>query len=159
MARRESELLSFGQFSVLSWSTVELSSIKSTTGMMKRHPDDLQSIANRCVPGLHAIMFHVISMRDGAGQELMVPLLALAAALRDIGIEIDPDQLFGKLYFALHQAKAEDGKYRPVVRRTVGRVGFNINMPVLSTRTLHNSTPRIMQRSSSPVNLPVKLRH
>jgi hypothetical protein len=109
LARRELDLLTFGQSSMLSWSTNELSSIKSTTGMMKGHADDLKSLAERCVPALHAILFHAINMHKGDEQhKLTVRLLALASALRDIGVEIDPDNFFGKIYFALRQPERDD---------------------------------------------------
>jgi len=108
VAQREIELLSFGQCSVLSWSTNDLSSINTQTGMMKGPPDDLQSLADRCTPGLHTIVLHAMSMGDESGQFLMVSLIALAAALKDVGVDIDPDNLFGKLFFALQQPEGGD---------------------------------------------------
>jgi hypothetical protein len=32
----------------------------------------------------------------------MVPLLALVAGLRDLGVDVDPDNLFARMFFALH---------------------------------------------------------
>ncbi len=101
VAHREIELLSFGQCSVLEWSTNDASSIKSQSGMMKGHPDDLESLADRCAPCFHAIMLSAMSMPDDSGNSLMISLITLAAALRNIGVEIDPDNLFGKFFFAL----------------------------------------------------------
>ena len=101
VAHREIELLSFGQCSVLEWSTNDASSIKSQSGMMKGHPDDLESLADRCAPCFHAIMLSAMSMPDDSGNSLMISLITLAATLRNIGVEIDPDNLFGKFFFAL----------------------------------------------------------
>ncbi|MGI9012664.1 MAG: hypothetical protein ACR2GY_00275 [Phycisphaerales bacterium] len=108
VAQREIDLLSFGQCSVLSWSTNDLSSIKTQSGMIKGHPDDLKLLADRCTPGLNAIMLHAMSMRDDSGQPVMVSLIALAAALKDIGVEIDPDNLFGKFFCALQQREGNN---------------------------------------------------
>ncbi len=107
VAQREIELLSFGQCSVLSWSTNDSSSIKTQSGAMKGHPDDLKSLADRCTPSLNAIMLHAMSMRDDPGQRVMVSLIALAATLKDVGVEIDPDNLFGKFFFALQQPEED----------------------------------------------------
>jgi hypothetical protein len=43
-----------------------------------------------------------------AGNPLMLSLLALAAALRDSGVEIDPDNVFGKFFFALQKRPEKD---------------------------------------------------
>lgn len=108
LARRELELLSFGQCSVLDWSTNDAESITSQSGMMKGHPNDLASLADRCAPCLHAIMLRAFSMPDESGNSLMLSLLTLAAALRDSGVEIDPDNLFGKFFFALQKQPDKD---------------------------------------------------
>lgn len=108
IARRELELLSFGQYSVLTWSTNDVNSIRSQSGMMKGHPDDLASLADRCAPCLHAIMLRALSisalsMPSETDNDLILSLLTLANSLRKSGVEIDPDNLFGKLSFALQR--------------------------------------------------------
>lgn len=108
VAHREVELLSFGQCSVLEWSTNDASSIKSQAGIMKGHPDDLKSLADRCAPCLHAIMLHAMSMPGDSGNSLNISLITLAATLRDVGIEIDPDNLFGKFFVALQDQSDEN---------------------------------------------------
>jgi len=108
VARRELELLSFGQYSVLDWSTNDAESNTSEYGMMKGHPDDLASLADRCVPCLHAIVLQALSMPAKAGNPVMLSLLALAVALRDSGMEIDPDNVFGKFFFALQKRPEKD---------------------------------------------------
>ena len=108
VTRRELELLSFGQYSVLDWSTNDASSVTSQFGMIKAHPDDLESLADRCVPCLYAIMLHAFSMSDESGNSLWTSLITLAAALRDIGVEIDPDHLFGKFFVTLQSQPDED---------------------------------------------------
>lgn len=108
VARRELELLSFGQCSVLDWSTNDATSITSQSGMMKGHPDDLASLAERCAPCLRAIMLQALSMPADSGNPLMLSLLTLAAALRDSGVEIDPDNMFRKCFFALKKQPDKD---------------------------------------------------
>jgi hypothetical protein len=108
VARRELELLSFGQCSVLDWSTNDTQTITSQSGMMKGHHDDLASLAGRCAPCLHAIMLQAFSMPADSGNSLTLSLLKLAAALRDSGVEIDPENLFGKFFFALQKQPDKD---------------------------------------------------
>jgi hypothetical protein len=107
LARRELELLSFGQCSVLDWAANDAASVSSQQGMAKGHPDDIGTLAERSAPALHAIMLNAMAMPDEAGVPLMIPLIALAAAMRDVGAEIDPDDLFGKMFFFLQ--KRPDG--------------------------------------------------
>ena len=118
VAQREIELLSFGQCSVLGWKTNDIESIRSQSGLMKGHPGDLRSLADRSAPCLHSIMLHAMSMRDESGQPLMASLLALAAALRDIGADIDPDNLFGKLFVALQRRESVDTRKGQMGTRT-----------------------------------------
>lgn len=113
VARREIELLSFGQCSVVGWNTNDIESIRSQSGLMKGHPDDLRSLADRSAPCLRSIMLHAISMREESGQALMASLLALAAALKDVGVDIDPENLFGKLFFALQRKEPGKDESRP----------------------------------------------
>jgi hypothetical protein len=108
VARRELELLSFGQCSVLDWSTNDTKTITSQLGMMKGHPNDFASLAGRCAPCLHALMLQAWSMPADSGNSLMLSLLKLAAALRDSSVEIDPENLFGKLFFALQKQPNKD---------------------------------------------------
>jgi len=101
VARRELELLSFGQSSVLDWSTNDANSITSQSGLKKGSPDDLESLADRCAPCLRAMMLCAFSMPDESAISIMIPLISLAASLRDVGIEIDRDNMFGDMFFAL----------------------------------------------------------
>ena len=109
VARRELELLSFGHFSVLDWSTNDADSIASHSGMIKGHPDDLTRLADCCAPCLHAIMIQAVSMPAETGNSLVHSLLTLAAGLRDLGVEIDPENLFGKLFFGSQMRSNKDG--------------------------------------------------
>jgi len=113
VAGREIELLSFGQCSVLGWNTNDLQSIGSQSGLMKGHPDDLRSLADRSAPCLRSIMLHAMSMRNESGQPLMASLLALAAALKNVGVDVDPDALLGKLFFALQQREPGQNENGP----------------------------------------------
>ena len=108
IARREHELLSFGQSSVLDWSTNDAMSITSRSGMMKGYPNDLTSLAERCSPCLNAIMLQAFSMPAETGNSLMLALVKLAAALRDSGVEVDPEDLFGKFFFSLKNRSNKD---------------------------------------------------
>lgn len=101
VARRELELLSFGQCSMLNWSTNDASSIASQPGIMKGGLDDLQSLADRCAPGLHALMLRAFALNNEAGNSLANSLVSLATALRDSGAEIDANNLFENVFFAM----------------------------------------------------------
>lgn len=104
IARREIQLLSFGQCSVLEWSTNNANSIQSKSGLAKGNPNELENLAERCAPCLHALMMCAMSTRDESGDSLMASLLTIVAALRKMGAEIDPENLFGKFFFALTQS-------------------------------------------------------
>lgn len=108
LARRELELLTLGQCSVLDWSTNEPDSITSQSGMMKGRADDLDSVAKRCAPCLRALMLHALLSHDDSANSLMISLLTLAASLREMGVEVDPDDMFGKFFFALHARENDE---------------------------------------------------
>lgn len=103
LARRELELISFGQSSVLEWSTNDLPSITSKVAMMKSGLKSLASLAESCTPSLSAILMQAITMPGDTGNSLSLSLLAFIAALRDHGVEIDPGNLFGNLFIAIKQ--------------------------------------------------------
>jgi hypothetical protein len=42
-------------------------------------------------------------MRSESGDHLLASLIALAAALRGSGVEVDAENLFGKVFFALRK--------------------------------------------------------
>jgi len=101
LARREIQLLALGQCSVLDWSTNDSESITSEGGIMKGNPDDLDSIAQQCAPCLRALMLHAMTSHDNAGNALMMSLVTMAASLREMGAEVDPENPFDKSFFAL----------------------------------------------------------
>lgn len=105
LARRETQLLALGQYSVLNWSTNDSNSITSQNGMMKGGPNDLGSIAQQCAPCLHALMLRAMTSDDNAGNTLLSSLVTMAASLREMGAEVDPENLFGKFFFALQSRK------------------------------------------------------
>ncbi len=109
IARREYELLSFGQYSQLEWSTNDRNSIQSALMMMKGHPDDLPSLAEQCMPGLNALLLQASSMPEQSGNSLMIALICLVAALRDLGADIDPENLFAKFSVALLEPSTDTG--------------------------------------------------
>jgi hypothetical protein len=101
LARREIGLLALGQCSVLDWSTNDSDSITSQSGMMKGRPDDLDSIARQCAPCLHALMLRAMTSSDNAANALMMSLVTMADSLRKMGADVDPENLFGKFFFAV----------------------------------------------------------
>lgn len=101
LARREYELISLKQSSLLTWDTNDPESIRSTLFMMKGHQDDLASIAERCTPGLRAIVMHAVAMPEQSANSLIAAAISLVAALRDIGIDIDSDELFSSAFTSL----------------------------------------------------------
>lgn len=107
VAHREIGLLSFGQCSIIEWSTNDANSIKSNLGPMKGHPKNIQALAERCAPCLRALMLHGISAKGDSGNSLMISLITMAESLRKMGAEIDPENLFGKFFFALRRTTRE----------------------------------------------------
>ena len=80
--------------------TNEPSSIRSEWGPMRGRPDGLAATADQCVPCLRALMLQ-LRCRCGTtkGMTPMVPLLHVAAFLRDVGVPVDPEEVFGKAVF------------------------------------------------------------
>lgn len=97
LARREIGLLELGQCSILDWSTNDSDSIAAQTGIMKGGPDEIDSIARQSAPFLRALMVRAMSCNDNSSNALMASLVGMAASLREMGTEIDPDDLFGKV--------------------------------------------------------------
>jgi hypothetical protein len=89
IARREYELLSLGRSSSLAWSTDDPDSIRSSFGIMKAHPDDLKAVADQCMPGLGALLYHAISLPEERASTLAKSLLGALAALRDLGVDVN----------------------------------------------------------------------
>jgi hypothetical protein len=94
IVRHEFEILSFRQCSEIVWSMNDKDSIRSSPGwMMKGHPDDLHSMANRCNAGLNALLMQAAMMPEKRRGSLMSSLLGVVASLRDLGVEIDPSTM------------------------------------------------------------------
>jgi len=108
LARREHELLVLGQCSNIVWSKNDRSSIRSASMMMKVHPGDLPSLAQHCKACLHALFMRGLSMPEQAGNALMIPLLSLTAALRELGVDIDEENLFAKFFVALRSGPSDN---------------------------------------------------
>jgi len=109
VTQREIELLSFGQQTVIDWETNKPNSITSAPGFMKGNPDDLESIVKRIAPYLKSLVPHAFSKNDDSAIKLAISLLTLADALREMGIEIDSENIFGKFFSALNAQKEDDG--------------------------------------------------
>jgi hypothetical protein len=107
MARREHELLSLGQYSNIVWTTNNQASIRSASMMMKGHSGDLPSVAQDCKACLHALFIRGLSMPEQSGTALVNSLVGLAAALRDLGVDIDQESLFARFFLALHSRSAD----------------------------------------------------
>jgi hypothetical protein len=89
IARREHELLSFGQCSTLAWSTNDKDSIRSSFGMMKGHPNSFHAVAGQCMPALNALLLQAMMISDERGNRLATFLLGVVACLRELGADID----------------------------------------------------------------------
>ena len=88
IARREYELLSFGQCSELVWLTNDKDSIRSLPlRMIKGHPSDFHGVADQCIPGLNALMLQAMTMPE-EGNSLMISLLGVIASLRELDVNI-----------------------------------------------------------------------
>ncbi len=97
LVRRELELLSFGQWSELNWSTNDKDSIRSSLLMGKGNADGLPSVVERCMPGLQALLMLATSMPEQRGNSLLFSLITLVATLRDLGASIDAENFFVNL--------------------------------------------------------------
>jgi hypothetical protein len=100
LARRERELLAYGQWTTLDWSTNDLGSIKAGPFAMKGRQADLKRIADMGAPGLQALMLQALAMPEESGRGLMLSLICLSAALRDYGVEVDPEGVFARFFIA-----------------------------------------------------------
>jgi len=101
LARREYELLSFGICSYLEWSTNDKDSIRPSFLMGKGHADKLPSVVERCMPGLQALFMLASEMPEKGRNPLLASLICLVSALRQLGANIDTDNLFVNLGVAL----------------------------------------------------------
>lgn len=90
IARREFALLSLGQSSKLEWSTNDEQSIQSPhVSMMKGCPDGIQALADKCIPGVSALLLHAMSLPDGRGDPLTISLIGVVENLRDLNVNVD----------------------------------------------------------------------
>jgi len=104
IARRERDLLSLGQCSQLEWAKNDKDSIRSSFKMIKSHPDNLQALAERSLPGINALMMHATAMPEEGGNSLMIPLIALVAALRDHGVDVQSSNVFTRMFAAVRHS-------------------------------------------------------
>lgn len=107
IARREHGLLSLGQFSTLAWSTNDKESIQAEANFVKSHPDQFKSVAVDSVPNLKALLFHGLNMPEKQGESLTIFLLGVVSALRELGVDVDPPNLFAKLFVARNFSDAD----------------------------------------------------
>jgi hypothetical protein len=121
IARREHELLSFGQCSKLVWSTNDKDSIRSSIGIMKGRPDNLHTVADQCRPGLNALLSHAMAMPEERSNSLMMSLLGVVASLRDLGVDIDESTSVLAQMSLLWQGKQahEAGGKRKATKKTL----------------------------------------
>jgi hypothetical protein len=108
IARRERELLEYGQWTVLDWSTNNIDSICVGPMSMRGHPSEIKDIAKRCAPGVQALMMRALSVPGEEGQQLRMALIALASVFRDLGIDADPESFFTRL-FSHRQIQSDGG--------------------------------------------------
>lgn len=98
IARREYELLNLGQCSQLIWTKNDKESIRSSFKMIKSKPTDLQSVAQQIFPGMRALMLQAMALPEEPRNQLMIPLIALAAALRNHGVDVQPSNMFANMW-------------------------------------------------------------
>lgn len=110
LARREIALLTLGQCSLLNWSTNDANSVTSQSGIMKGVRDELCSIAQQCGPYLHALMLHAMNSSSETADSLMLSLGTAIDSLRKMGADVDPDNLFEKLFSILERRKGRSGE-------------------------------------------------
>lgn len=107
IASREYKLLSFDQFSKLVWSTNDKDSIQASFGMMKGHPDNFQTVADDCMPGLKALLLHATAMPQEC-VKLGICLLGVVEALRELGVDIDASTIVLAKCVALRSSQTSE---------------------------------------------------
>lgn len=105
--RDELVKIACGECSVLKWTTNDATSFRSCPGMIKGNPKAFASLALQSAPYMKAMMLHVSSSRDRAGVSVLQALLVLMDALRDFGVDVDPDNS-SKIYKAIAKGHALD---------------------------------------------------
>ncbi len=94
IARREYELLALNQCSEVAWATNNKDSINSSFKMSKGQAKDLPAMAQQLLPVLNSLLSCATMLPPDRGNSLMLPTLALIAALRDEGIDVKPSEVF-----------------------------------------------------------------
>lgn len=100
LAYQELYLLSIGQCSFVEWRTNIPDSIQATSEMMKGHPDEIVSLAQKCKPALRSLMMHAALKADDKQRCLMEALMPLTKALRQYGVDIDEGEVFARIFRA-----------------------------------------------------------
>ena len=104
IARREHDLLTLGQCSHVVWKKNDKDSIQSSFKMMKSNPDNLQKLAQQCLPGINALMLQAMAIPEERRNSLMIPLVALVAALHDLGVDVQTSEIFPRMFVALRDS-------------------------------------------------------
>ena len=113
IARRERELLSFGQCSRLEWSTNDKDSIRSSEmRMLKANANSIHTVADQCMPGINGLLLHAMTMQTECVNSLATCLLGAVAGLRDLGVDIDAStNALAKMFLLRHQlSESNNGK-------------------------------------------------
>lgn len=100
VARRELDLLSFGQCSSITWTTNVPDSITADWAMLIGQPDEYASLVSRCAPVIRSLFHHAMTLPMSQGNPVMESLVQLVAVLRESGVDIDKANLFLKMYYA-----------------------------------------------------------
>jgi hypothetical protein len=72
--------------------------------MIKGHPDNLQKLAKQCLPGINALMLQAMAFPEERRNLLMIPLVAVVAALRDLGVDVHTSEIFPRMFIALRDS-------------------------------------------------------
>jgi len=96
IAKFQIELFALGQCSTVEWSTNDSDSITEQFGMMKGGLGDFDEVAQRYAPCFRALMLRVISSDHESAKTVLRSLVAMTDSLREMGIEVDPDDLLQK---------------------------------------------------------------
>ena len=107
IARRELDLLALGQCSQLEWGKNNKDSIRSSFKMIKGNPKDFRTVAQQSLPGINALMLHAMAMPEERGNSLMIPMIALVAALRDQGVDVQPSNIFTRMFVLRNSTKSK----------------------------------------------------
>ena len=103
IVRHEIDLLSLGHLSSLNWQTNNIGSIIRQSGVSFGSSNNFSPIVERLAPCLQNLMLSALWNRDESWRALMIAMLDMKDALRNLGEDIDPENIFTRLFNSIEK--------------------------------------------------------